>query len=88
MSVKSDETQNVFGAYDAWTHFSRLLQRVEKGEEMTITRHGSPVARLVPIRTASTQASRRVAIEEMRRLQQSLSLRGLKVKDLKAEGRP
>lgn len=34
--------------YDAKTHLSRLLARAEQGEEITITRHGRPVARLVP----------------------------------------
>lgn len=37
------------GAYDAKTHLSELLDRVEAGERITITRHGKPVARLVPL---------------------------------------
>lgn len=37
------------GAYEAKTHLPQLLERVENGEEITITRHGRPVARLVPI---------------------------------------
>jgi prevent-host-death family protein len=39
------ETVNV---HDAKTHFSRLLARVESGEEIVIGRAGVPVARLVP----------------------------------------
>lgn len=35
------------GAYEAKTHLSELLDRVEKGEQITITRHGRPVALLV-----------------------------------------
>ncbi len=35
--------------HQAKTHFSRLLQRVANGEEVTIARAGVPVARLVPI---------------------------------------
>ena len=35
--------------HEAKTHFSRLLQRVASGEEVTIARAGVPVARLVPI---------------------------------------
>jgi prevent-host-death family protein len=38
----------VVGAFDAKTHFSQLLDRVAEGEEITITRHDHPVARLVP----------------------------------------
>ena len=37
------------GAFEAKTHFAQLLQRVERGEEITITRRGRPVARLVPV---------------------------------------
>ena len=36
------------GSYEAKTHLSQLLERVEHGETITITRHGKPVARLVP----------------------------------------
>jgi prevent-host-death family protein len=36
------------GAFEAKTHFSQLLERVAKGEEITITKHDVPVARLVP----------------------------------------
>ena len=34
--------------YDARTHLSRLIDQVNAGEEVAITRHGRPVARLVP----------------------------------------
>ena len=36
------------GSYEAKTHLPQLLERVEHGETITITRHGKPVARLVP----------------------------------------
>jgi len=35
------------GVHEAKTHLSKLLQRVEDGEEVVITRSGKPVARLV-----------------------------------------
>jgi len=38
------------GAYEAKTHLPRLLDEVEKGEIITITRHGVPVAVLSPAR--------------------------------------
>ena len=41
------QTVNV---YDAKTHLSKLLERAEAGEEIIITRHGRPVARLGPVR--------------------------------------
>ena len=36
-------------ALEAKIHFSRLLDRVEHGETLTITRHGKPVAHLIPV---------------------------------------
>ena len=74
------------GAYVAKTSFSALLERVEAGEEITITRHGSPVARMVPVRHKTTPAQRRAAIEAMRKLAERTSLRGLRIKDLIREG--
>lgn len=44
------------GAFEAKTHLSALLDRVERGEELTITRRGVPVARLVPVRAAEASA--------------------------------
>jgi prevent-host-death family protein len=78
---------NSVGAYDAKTHFSELLERVESGQEVTITRHGWPVARIVPMTRKTTPKQRRSAIEAMRRLSQGNSLKGLRIKDLIAEGR-
>ena len=78
---------NTVGAYDAKTHFSELLERVEGGEEVTITRHGSPVARMVPVRRKTTRAQRRATIEAMRKLAKGNSLGGLRIKDLIAQGR-
>jgi prevent-host-death family protein len=46
-------TVNV-GAFEAKTHLSELLARVENGEQITITKHGRPVARLMPIIESST----------------------------------
>ena len=43
--------------HEAKTHFSRLVERVEAGEEILIARAGRPVARLVPLR-AVTQRRR------------------------------
>ena len=52
------------GAYEAKTHLPRLLDRVARGESLTITRHGHPVARLVPVeneaRDRARQAARRI----------------------------
>jgi prevent-host-death family protein len=39
---------NEIGAFEAKNKLGFLLDRVEQGEEVVITRHGKPVARLVP----------------------------------------
>jgi prevent-host-death family protein len=44
---------STIGAFEAKTKFSELLERVRKGEEITITRHEKPIARLVPIQNSS-----------------------------------
>ena len=45
----------VVGTFHAKTHFSQLLERVAKGEEITITKHDRPVARLVPAERPSRE---------------------------------
>ncbi|MHB8973417.1 MAG: type II toxin-antitoxin system Phd/YefM family antitoxin [Pirellulaceae bacterium] len=82
-----DSADSVVGAYQAKTHFSELLERVAAGEEITITRHGAPVARLVPARPISSAESRREAIRKMRELASRNRLDGVRIKDLLAEGR-
>ena len=57
------------GAYEAKTHLPRLLDRVARGESLTITRHGRPVARLVPVSGGRERAQEAMArIVERRRL--------------------
>ena len=70
------------GAYDAKTHFSELLEKVEAGEEFTITKHGTPVARLVPVTKKHSAAERCEAIKRIRELSKGLSLGDLKIRDL------
>lgn len=75
------------GSYQAKTHLPALLKRVEGGERITITRHGQPVARLVPVsdndvHTATEAIDRLIAF----RVGRSLG-RGLSVDDLIQAGR-
>jgi len=78
---------NTVGAYEAKTHLSELLEKVEAGEEITITKHGAPVARLVPVKKEVRPEERVAAIDRIQKLAAGLSLGGLKVKDLIREGR-
>ncbi len=73
------------GVYDAKTQLPKLLDEVEHGETITITRHGKPVAKLVPIgRPKCDVAETIAAIRENRK---GSRLDGLKIKDLINEGR-
>lgn len=73
------------GVYEAKTQLPRLLDEVEQGETITITRHGRPVARVVPIR--GRQRSVKEAIEAIREFRQGHTLGDITVKELIEEGR-
>jgi len=75
------------GAYEAKTHLSELLEKVEAGEEITITKHGAPVAKLVPVKKEVRPEERVAAIDRIQKLATGLSLGGLKIKHLIREGR-
>lgn len=83
--VASNKT--TIGAYEAKTHFAELLRRVEAGEEITITRNGQEIARVVPTRRVFTPEERREAWKKLVESTKGISLGGLKIKDLKEEGR-
>jgi prevent-host-death family protein len=55
-----------YGAFEAKNRFGALLDHVEAGEEVLITRHGRPVARLVPSKGVDRQAAAREAVERIR----------------------
>jgi prevent-host-death family protein len=74
------------GAYEAKTHLPQLIERVMKGERITITRHGIPVAVLqspndeISINTKSV-------INELRKFRSKHSLKGLSIRELIEDGR-
>jgi prevent-host-death family protein len=75
------------GAFEAKTHFSALLERAAQGEEIVITRHGRPVARLVPAVGEDDTARIDGAIDTLKRLRQGTMLGGLAWRELRDEGR-
>jgi prevent-host-death family protein len=78
------------GAYEAKTHLPQLLDRVESGETITITRHGKPVAKLVPASGETARPDVKKAIEEMKRFQKEHGPTlgpDLTIRDLIEEGR-
>jgi prevent-host-death family protein len=73
------------GAYQAKTHLPALLERVARGEQITITKHGKPIAKLVPV--AKTDAEhRREAIARLKTFRNGRTL-GVPIKQLIGEGR-
>jgi len=81
-------TRSFVGTLHAKTHFSQLLERVAKGEEITITKHDHPVARLVPADRPSRDHVSTI-FRQIDALRQSLSKSKDKtrLKDLINEGR-
>ena len=74
------------GAYEAKTHLPKLLERVIRGERITITKHGVPVAVLQPPLHLRKTAPIQV-IAESRKFREKHSLKGLSVRDMIEEGR-
>lgn len=85
--MATSQGSNTVGAYEAKTHLSELLERVEAGQEITITKHGAPVAKLVPVKREASAEQRIAAIERIQQLAARLRLGGLQVKELISEGR-
>jgi len=76
------------GAFEAKNKFGSLLDWIESGEEILITRHGKAVARMISAtpdfdRTKARQAATNIAARRI-----GIKLGKLKIKDLINEGRP
>lgn len=69
---------NVITAFDAKNRLGRFLDRVQAGEELVITRHGVPVARLVAVGKRSDDEVKQ-ALETFRKVRESLASSGKKV---------
>jgi prevent-host-death family protein len=76
----------LIGAYEAKTHLPRLLDEVEKGERITITKHGRPVAVLVPP-DAVPARDVDALLEKIREFRKGNRLAGLSIRELIDEGR-
>lgn len=74
------------GIFEAKTHLTSLLDRVAAGEQITITRHGTPIARLVPVKPSSPRHLRET-IARLKHFGKGQTLRGIKLKNLIGEGR-
>lgn len=75
------------GTFEAKTHLSSLLDRVMAGEEVVITKHGKPIARLVAAHRID-EARANDAFAKLKALRKRTTLGGLSWKELRDEGRP
>lgn len=62
------------GSYEAKTHLPRLLEEVERGAEITITRHGKAVARLVPVTERVGNRRLKEAVDGLKRFRRGRHL--------------
>jgi len=74
------------GAYEAKTHLPKLLKRVLKGERITITKHGVPVAVLQPPDLKNKMDTRSVIVE-LKKFRDKHSLGGTSIREMIEEGR-
>lgn len=79
------------GAFEAKNTLGALLDRVEWGEEIVITRHGKPAARLAPCAPTFDREAARAALDRIRDRARTLGGASIPWETLKAErdgGRP
>ena len=59
------------GSFEAKTHLPRLLRDVERGQTITITRRGRPIARLVPVKQDDSEQAR-AAVDRIKRFRKNM----------------
>ena len=77
----------VVGVFEAKNHLTALLDEVEEGHEVLITRRGKPIARLVPADAGFDRNRARRAADNLLQASRGLTLDGLSIKELVSEGR-
>ncbi len=77
------------GLFEAKTHLSELVARAEQGEEVIITRHNRPVAKIVPLHPMADDARARHerAVEELVEFRKRYRLGGVSARELIEDGR-
>jgi prevent-host-death family protein len=76
------------GSFETKNKLSALLDQVEHGAEIVITRHGKAVAKLVPTEAGFDRKKAKRAAAGLREASKGVMFGGLKIKDLVNEGRP
>jgi prevent-host-death family protein len=80
------QSMRTVGAYELKTHASELLDAAERGESITVTRRGVPVARLIPLEQPDKRAANSVANWRLRR-RRIRPLSNKEILSLRDEGR-
>ena len=73
------------GVYEAKNHLPELLRSVMAGARIDITKHGMPIATLVPYQAPANQVAE--AVKALQSMSKRISLKGIKIKALIEEGR-
>jgi prevent-host-death family protein len=81
------EIKASFGAFEAKTHFSNLLDRVEKGDRIVITRHGREVAVLSPAEKRPSPNLMELAKRALAASKGTSLPKGMTIKDMINAGR-
>lgn len=86
MSALADD--GTIGVYDLKNRLSSVLEEVMAGREVTVTRHGHPIARIAPV-VRSTEEDRASAITELHALSENVQPMppGMTLRDLIDDGR-
>jgi prevent-host-death family protein len=74
------------GAYEAKTRLSQLIDEAARGEEIIITKHGVPVAALIPF-AGPRQKDPQAAIAAIKNFRRGRRLAGLSMREMIDEGR-
>lgn len=75
------------GAFEAKNRLGQILDWIEAGEEVVITRRGKAVARMMPANMTSDRERGRRAAARIREMRRGVTLDGLSIRDLIDEGR-
>ncbi len=65
---------NTIGIFEVETHFTKLIQRVQDGEEFLITKRGTPVAKIISLEKDIDQISINNAINRIKKLSKEMCL--------------
>ncbi len=81
--------ESSIGSYEAKTHLPQLLERVAKGERITIMKRGVPMAVLVPPESVKSRPTAKEAVEAMKQFRENAPTLGggVTIREMIEEGR-